>query len=632
MQFFEEQRKAKVNTKKLVAYFIMAIIGMCITISLVVHLLFQYMLNSEGNIDPIQTPLEFILGANIVTLIVIIGGSLYKTSQLRQGGPAVAESMGAVNALLLRKDPLVKRYLNVVEEMAIASGTPIPDAYVIENESGINAFAAGYDLDHAVVAVTRGCLEKLTRDELQGVVAHEFSHILNGDMRINIKLIGVLHGILIISLLGELMLRSMGRSRSSSKDSGQGKLVILAIGLTLLIIGYLGFFVGRLIKAAVSRQREFLADASAVQFTRNPHGIGGALLRIRGNTEHGILDNNKAEEMSHMFFDSAVKFNFFSGMLATHPSLEKRIANIDPNLFKMKLPEVNNSKPQKKKTEISEEADHPINKKIGSIDPKDLMVAQTILTAMGVEAPEAKDEPQSETLDLDSLLELAEIRLYLILDKFDENSNNIDFAFKDFSEELVNQCKKQIEPLESIAEMLTLVEVCLRDLRMAEDSRKTKIIKVIKALIMRDQKIRSLELCIYVLVHNSFRPSDDQFNKGQKSLKGSKSSIALVLHFLSLESENPKLAFEKASQEIYGEVINHPGEGLLIFDYLFDAFQRLAKLDPQGKEKLLEGLMSCVYADEEVKEEEIELVRVVLKSLQIPAPIQYSHHFQTKEN
>ena len=220
--------------------------------------------------------------------------------------------------------------INVVEEMALASGVPVPPVYLLPEEQGINAFAAGYSPSDAVVAVTRGTAEQLSRDELQGVVAHEFSHILNGDMRLNIRLIGVLHGILLLGLIGRFLLRSgyySGHRRNSKDNSGA---VLLVMGLVLLVLGFVGSVCGNLIKAALSRQREYLADASAVQFTRNPGGIAGALKRIGAAVMGSSLKHSNASEMSHMYFSQGV-WEGFTGMMATHPPLPKRIRALEPN-------------------------------------------------------------------------------------------------------------------------------------------------------------------------------------------------------------------------------------------------------------------------------------------------------------
>jgi Zn-dependent protease with chaperone function len=225
-----------------------------------------------------------------------------------------------------------RQLLNVVEEMAIASGIPVPAVYTLESEPGLNAFAAGLRTTDAAVAVTRGTLDKLTRDELQGVIGHEFSHILNGDMRLNVQISAVVFGILVIGLIGRGVLRGMmhGRARSGSgKDKGGGAALVFAVGVALFIVGYVGYFFGRLIQAAVSRQREFLADASAVQFTRNAGGITGALKKIGGYALGGSIVNNHAAEIGHFFFAQSFR-SAFGGLWATHPPLDERIRAIDP--------------------------------------------------------------------------------------------------------------------------------------------------------------------------------------------------------------------------------------------------------------------------------------------------------------
>ena len=273
--------------------------------------------------------------AGVVTLMLIIGGTLFKSAQLRAGGGAVvAEAQGGVRIYPDTTNPLQRRILNIVEEMAIASGTQVPPVYYLENEPGINAFAAGYTTADAVIAVTRGSAEELTRDELQGVIAHEFSHIVNGDMRIGIRMIGVLYGILLLGLVGQLIFRTVAwsggfGSRRDSK-SGNATAIIMLVGIALIVLGFIGTFLGNLIKAAVSRQRERLADASGVQFTRNPLGLANALKRI-GALEYGSrLQSPNAAEASHLYFADGV-WAGFGRLWATHPPLPERIRELDPS-------------------------------------------------------------------------------------------------------------------------------------------------------------------------------------------------------------------------------------------------------------------------------------------------------------
>ncbi len=254
----------------------------------------------------------------LLWLLIILGASAYKGLVLRGGGGVVARALGGTRVEREVSDPQLRRLRNVVEEMAIASGVPVPEVYVLEGERGLNAFAAGHSPANAAVAVTRGAVERLSRDELQGVVAHEFSHILNGDMRLNIRLMGWLFGLLAIGTIGRFILRAAPRR---SREAGP----LLAIGAAMLVLGYVGLFLGRLIQAAVSRQREWLADASAVQFTRNPEGLRGALLLIAGSPARGRMSAAAADEVAHLLFAQGLSRAF-----ATHPPLEKRIAVLAP--------------------------------------------------------------------------------------------------------------------------------------------------------------------------------------------------------------------------------------------------------------------------------------------------------------
>lgn len=327
MNFFESQETAKRNTGRLYLLFALAVASLII----ITNLLFMVVLGfASSGMSSMAATQSFTMDWQIFLVIsfavsgVVLFGSLYKIYSLSGGGARVAEMLDGKLLLSGTNDFKERQVLNVVEEMAIASGTPVPPVYLLEEE-GINAFAAGYKPEDAVIGVSRGAIDTLSRDQMQGVIAHEFSHILHGDMRINIRLIGVLHGILILGIIGRHLLYSQRYSRRSKGSGGQ-----VAIGLGLLVVGYMGVFFGNLIKAAVSRQREYLADASAVQFTRNPEGIGGALMQIAQSTNRSYLKHPSSSEISHALFEEATP-SFMSGLYATHPPLEERIKAILPN-------------------------------------------------------------------------------------------------------------------------------------------------------------------------------------------------------------------------------------------------------------------------------------------------------------
>jgi Zn-dependent protease with chaperone function len=335
MDFFGQQDAARRNTRRLVLLFTLAVIATVLAIYVVVVIAFHDDLQNTAELQGRAFwPWNAVLLGWVAALTgAVIGcGSLYKTAALaRGGGEAVASLLGGKPLDPAAATPAERRLLNVVEEMALAAGTAVPSIYVLPDEQGINAFAAGLSPNAAVIGVTRGAVERLDRDELQGVVAHELSHVLNGDMRLNLRLIGLLHGILVISLIGLWILRFSGGSSSSSSSSnkkgGGGSAALFGLGL--YVIGWIGAFFGGLIKSAISRQREFLADAAAVQFTRNPLGIAGALKKIGGLSSGSKVASPNTPQASHLFFGNALQESHFAWR-STHPPLADRIRRLDP--------------------------------------------------------------------------------------------------------------------------------------------------------------------------------------------------------------------------------------------------------------------------------------------------------------
>jgi len=316
MDFFERQDEARRHTKLLIFYFAAAVLSLVIVINVAASLIL-------GGLA-VGSKSELLFWITLGTLVVILIGSAFKTLQLASGGSAVAELLGGRLIDSNTSDADERKLLNVVEEMSIASGVPVPQVYVMENEAGINAFAAGHSTSDAAISVTRCCMKLLSRDELQGVIAHEFSHILNGDMRLNLRLMGLVFGILCLTVIGRVLIRTRGRKNPFP-----------LVGLVLIVVGWAGAFFGRLIQAAVSRQREVLADAAAVQFTRNPAGLAGALKKIGGLSYGSRIESPHAEEASHLFFASGLGNSLFS----THPPLTERIRALDPS-FDGKFPRV----------------------------------------------------------------------------------------------------------------------------------------------------------------------------------------------------------------------------------------------------------------------------------------------------
>lgn len=344
MNFFEHQQRARQRTTLAVLLFIVATLAVVAATDLMVLGILAFL-----NTDPYAPPSAYfswigahpraLLWTSLGTAGLVAGASLYRMATLASGGSAVAQSLGGTLLDAATRDPLRRQLINVVEETAIAAGVPAPQVYVLESEGGINAFAAGFSTSDAVIAVTRGTLEALTRDELQGVIAHEFSHILNGDMRLNMRLIGVSFGILVIALTGRMILRGLSHSRGSSgRNEGQVLLLGMALGLMLVAVGYIGVLFTRLIKAAVSRHREFLADASAVQFTRNPHGIAGALKKIAVSPLRATLANTESEEIGHMLI--AERHGLFDALFASHPPILERIRTLEPSFDPAELEQI----------------------------------------------------------------------------------------------------------------------------------------------------------------------------------------------------------------------------------------------------------------------------------------------------
>src|SRR5688500_5778306 len=330
MDFFARQAATRRQSRWMVFLFILAVIAIVVAIDLVVVTTVAVLaVQDEGGLlaSPDMSLSRYPLVVLFTTIVVL--GTIGISRRVRPvspaaGGGKVAEHLGGARVGADTTDPLKQRLRNVVEEMAIASGVPVPQVYVLEREAGINAFAAGYSPANAAIAVTRGALVNLDRDELQSVIAHEFSHVLNGDMRLSTRMIGLLFGLTVIAMVARTILRFAPRG-SGGRKGGGGIVVIFLAALVVLALGWIGLFFGRLIQAAVSRHRESLADASAVQFTRDPQGLRNALVKIGALGAGSRFVDADAEEVAHLLFAEGIRRAF-----ATHPPLVERIRAIDP--------------------------------------------------------------------------------------------------------------------------------------------------------------------------------------------------------------------------------------------------------------------------------------------------------------
>ena len=643
MDFFERQEKARKNTKLLVVYFVTGVTLLILVVYLVVATIFtasglrhrnrHYInYNDDTQLEAAHHPLwnpRLFLGVAIGTLAVIGIGSGFKTMELAQGGSAVSSMMGGRLLNPSTTDLDERKLLNVVEEMALASGVPVPQVYVMDSEEGINAFAAGHTTSDATITVTRGCMKLLTRDELQGVIAHEFSHILNGDMRLNLRLLGIIFGILCLAIVGRILLQTRG--------SGRDRNVLPLLGLALLLIGYVGVFFGRLIQAAVSRQREFLADASAVQFTRNPLGITGALKKIGGLGEMGSrVSAAHSEEVSHMFFGNGLPTPLF-GLLATHPPLEERIRAIDP-AFDGNFP-MTHYAPEE---DPLYRAGRPVTSaRRAAIPPMVPVAMAAVMSNLGepntahlhyaVElrnsfSPALKDAAR-EAMGASALVyglllstdpAMRETQLQLL-------AQNTSDAVRQETERLL----PEILPVTTNAK-LPLVDLALPGLRQLSPTQYRQFSKATQALIEADGEIDLFE---YVLQKIVLRHLDTQFNGARKVvvqyyvLKPLAPDCSVLLSALAhVSSDDPakcEVAFQQGARNLaaYAQSpLAYVTSEQCDLSQVDTVLNRLNQTVPQIKKTVLNACVQVVAADGVIQEMEAELLRAVADALDCPMP------------
>lgn len=644
MNFFEIQQKARRNTTWLIFLFGCAVI---ILIALTQYvLLCVYVYSETGTFVFSYNQLSWyfrwdvFLAVAIGILLLIFVGSLFKSFSLSAGGPAVAEMLGGRLVPQGTTNAEERRLLNIVEEMAIAAGMPIPQVYLLDDE-GINAFAAGKTQGNAVIGITRGALLVLSRDELQGVIAHEFSHILNGDMRLNIRLISILHGILLIGILGSFLIRSLRFSRRSSRSKNGGGIVValFVAGLGLTIIGYAGTFFGQWIKASISRQREYLADSSAVQFTRNKDSIAGALKKIGGATAGSLISSPAATEYSHAYFANGIS-SFWQTQFATHPPLDQRIKKIDPQWdgdFPIVTPNATGA--QTDETQTSEKS------AVSSQSTVEKIVAATIILTSAEQALSRVGTISEDNIEYVQQL-LAEIPkslrtaaqsaysaravVYAIVIAQQKTTDNAWAALdKSADANVAVLAREYFTDTKGLEEKfkLPLLELCVNALRELSLNQYIQFERSVNKLIELDNVVDLNEWVIQRLV---LQQLDEHFNLRQprkakySNLGAVKSSAETLLSLIAyVEHKDDKSAisaFGLGMKKAGATALNIIPRKALSVDSLNMSLDQLMQLKPLIKPLILRACAEIILADGRATIRGIELIRTISTCLDCPMP------------
>ncbi len=631
MDFFEHQDDARRKSGRLVALFAVAvvlIVALVYVVALVAYYIIQWRTldDAAASAPPFVwwNPQVFAL-ASAGTLVLIAGASLYKIAQLRNGGGAVvALQLGGRPIARTTDDPLERRLINVVDEMAIAAGLSSPPVYVLDSETSINAFAAGYEPSGAVIGITRGAMERLSRDELQGVIAHEFSHIFSGDMRLNIRLIGLLHGILVISILGYTLLRMLAYRpvRVSRDNNGAGMIPIVVIGAGLVVVGSIGSFFGALIKAAVSRQREYLADASAVQFTRNPSGITGALRKIGGISSGARIKAPSATEASHLFFGQALTSGF-SALFATHPPLRVRIKRLDPSWDgKMLASEARRTSDPETIDGLkgfAGAAQATLLEQIGDPTPAHILLARAQLAALPASIHAAAQEPFSaRALILGLLLSPAPaVREHQL--------GMVTAADQRLAHELYRLAKPVRELPRELR--LTLVDLALPALTEMTPGQEATFLELMRAVIGADDKVELFEFCLERTVASKLARHSDQVRRSTIHYYGFGHILedcALLLSALartgSTDQRAISAAFNAGAEALGQGSLAMTGREAITLSSLEQVFDKFSGTAPKIKKRIIEACAAVVSHDKIITPREGEFLRAIADSLDVPAP------------
>lgn len=671
--FFERQDRARRSTSLLVIVFLLAVVGVIVAINVAVWLVVSSPLLEDVDPIPLQRwatswPAAAIAGA---TLIVIAGGSLVRAGQLAHGGGGrVATLLGGRIVDPDTNDEHERMLVNVVEEIAVASGMPPPDLYILDHEGGINAFAAGTEPANAAMGFTAGALDELDRDELQGVVAHEFSHVANGDMRLNIRLLALLAGITMIGELGSGSLRGMfirrhGHHRrrragmtGSSRGGGRGAAAMLVIALALIIIGWIGVFAGRLIKARISQQREYLADAAAVQYTRNPDGIAHALMKIAGNRDGGTMQAKRAEEISHMGFTRTV--GSLSRLTATHPPIEERLRAISPKYIP-EFRQQQRAQQRDKKRSQDKRRQSPSTPATGdgggsTASPVPGPLTDAIPDALDAHTPgqvasllsiaaigALAGAPGAARLDAArALLRKIPPEVYAALHQpnparrvvwaifLSEPGYRSKLPPTDADETLLLRNKLETVWGDGTGRLqpqirLPLIELALPALRELDRDARRLLLDYLDELIRADNRLAVHEYALRtVLLHHLFTP--DKPPIGQAGLAKATAAVRGVLSVLCRTLSGSTEAHRQAWRTAVAELPKQAQQGLTDMPEpsglreFAEHLNTLAGLAPRARREFLTACVACVTSDGAVAASEAEMLRAIAAVVDVPIP------------
>jgi Zn-dependent protease with chaperone function len=642
MNFFQRQVEVRALSKRLVWLFLLAVllvVGAVSTLLISVFAAFQTdSPQSRGLLLPDQAWLSahsgMVLLITFGVLGVIVVASLYKTSVLSGGGGVVARAAGGVRVPTDTSNPHLRQLLNVVEEIAIASGISMPAVYLLPHETGINAFAAGFNPSNAAIAVTQGCLDLLNRDELQGVVAHEFSHIANGDMRLNIRLMGLLFGLTVIASVARTVMRLIprGGGGGDSRKSGGALLAVFGVAVLVYVLGYIGLFFGRMIQAAVARKRESLADASAVQFTRDPHGLRNALVKIGASSSGSRLVEADADAVAHMLFAPGM-----ARLFATHPPLEQRIKDIDPTFTPAEFAQARAELVAR--NDVAKPAVAPETSAVQRLAK--LLVATNLNAAdlpnqvghpteMHIEIARAirVSLPTAIVAAANNSRDAVALMFALALDNSESvREVQLRFLAQQLGTQHAQDCQTwlgTLNQLNALQRQPTLLRL-LPTLRQLPLAQRSDLLRCLNGLLQHSGRVSIEQYSLRKLAQVQLRDVSNALSPPTRTtLLEVRDEASLLLATLAqnghADTALAQTAYQRGMQHLYPE---HQGSYVVPQDWplqLDKAFNRLDTVIPLSKLRLLEAMAHTISHDDQVNAEEAELLRTTCACLHCPLP------------